>query len=153
MDEQAKQILNSIHFLERFQDLCDQYSFDLKESFENYDNQKVLEILRDVGYTTPKYQKRENFFQSIKRVGVYRFEHKTKTKGGIVELIWDVMKDNKYYMGNSFSNLEYYLYNPPKLRPLPIFRNYEDLRGILTIAFQMCEDMTAEFLKVYGDVT
>ena len=153
MDEQAKQILNSIHFLERFQDLCDQYSFDLKESFENYDNQKVLEILRDVGYTTPKYQKRENFFQSIKRVGVYRFEHKIKTKGGIVELIWDVMKDNKYYMGNSFSNLEYYLYNPPKLRPLPIFRNYEDLRGILTIAFQMHEDMTNEFLKVYGDVT
>ena len=153
MDEQVKQILNSIHFLERFQDLCDQYSFDLKESFENYDNQKVLEILRDVGYTTPKYQKRENFFQSIKRVGVYRFEHKIKTKGGIVELIWDVMKDNKYYMGNSFSNLEYYLYNPPKLRPLPIFRNYEDLRGILTIAFQMCEDMTAEFLKVYGEPT
>lgn len=153
MDEQVKQILNSIHFLERFQDLCDQYSFDLKESFENYDNQKVLEILRDVGYTTPKYQKRENFFQSIKRVGVYRFEHKIKTKGGIVELIWDVMKDNKYYMGNSFSNLEYYLYNPPKLRPLPIFRNYEDLRGILTIAFQMHEDMTNEFLKVYGDVT
>ena len=153
MDEQAKQILNSIHFLERFQDLCDQYSFDLKESFENYDNQKVLEILRDVGYTTPKYQKKENFFQSIKRVGVYRFEHKIKTKGGIVELIWDVMKDNKYYMGNSFSNLEYYLYNPPKLRPLPIFRNYEDLRGILTIAFQMHEDMTNEFLKVYGDVT
>ncbi len=153
MDEQVKQILNSIHFLERFQDLCDQYSFDLKESFENYDNQKVLEILRDVGYTTPKYQKRENFFQSIKRVGVYRFEHKIKTKGGIVELIWDVMKDNKYYMGNSFSNLEYYLYNPPKLRPLPIFRNYEDLRGILTIAFQMHEDMTNEFLKVYGAVT
>ena len=153
MDEQVKQILNSIHFLERFQDLCDQYSFDLKESFENYDNQKVLEILRDVGYTTPKYQKRENFFQSIKRVGVYRFEHKIKTKGGIVELIWDVMKDNKYYMGNSFSNLEYYLYNPPKLRPLPIFRNYEDLRGILTIAFQMHEDMTNEYLKVYGDVT
>ena len=153
MDKQMVQVLSSIHFAERYEALRTQYSFDAKESFENYDNQKVLEILRDVGYTTPKYQKRENFFQSIKRVGVYRFEHKIKTKGGIVELIWDVMKDNKYYMGNSFSNLEYYLYNPPKLRPLPIFRNYEDLRGILTIAFQMHEDMTNEFLKVYGDVT
>ena len=153
MDEKARQILNSIHFLKRFQALCDQYSFNLNESFENYDNQKVLEILREVGYTTPKYQKREKFFQSVKRVGIYRFEHKIKTKGGIVELIWDVMKDNIYYMGNSFSNLEYYLYNPPKLRPLPIFRNYEDLREILTIAFQMHEDMTNEFLKVYGDVT
>lgn len=36
---------------------------------------------------------------------------------------------------------------------LPIFRNYEDLHGILTLAFQMCEDMTTEFLNVYGDPT
>ena len=89
----------------------------------------------------------------MKKIGAYQFEHKIKTKHGIVELIWDVMKNNKYYMGNSFSNLEHYLYNPPKLRPLPIFRNYEDLREILTIAFQMFEDMTTEFLKVYGEST
>ena len=153
MDKKEKQILDSIHFLERFQALCDQYNFDLKESFVNYDNQKVLEILQEIGYTTPKHQKKENFFQSVKKIGAYQFEHKIKTKHGIVELIWDVMKNNKYYMGNSFSNLEHYLYNPPKLRPLPIFRNYEDLREILTIAFQMFEDMTTEFLKVYGEST
>ena len=61
------------------------------------------------------------------------------------------MKDNKYYMGDSFSNLERFFYHPSELRPLPTFRNYEDLRGILTIAFQMHEDMTTEFLKVHGD--
>ena len=63
------------------------------------------------------------------------------------------MKDNKYYEGDTFPNLEYELLNLENRNPLPIFRNYENLRGILTIAFQMCEDMTAEFLKVYGDVT
>ena len=50
-------------------------------------------------------------------------------------------------------SLRYDLLNLENGNRLPIFRNYEDLRGILTIAFQMCEDMTAEFLKVYGDVT
>ena len=65
--------------------------------------------------------------------------------------MWYAMKDNKYYAGGSFPNLEYDLLNLENRNHLPNFRNYEDLRGILTIAFQMCEDMTAEFLKVYGD--
>ena len=63
------------------------------------------------------------------------------------------MKNNLYYVGNSFSNLEFELLNLEERHALPIFRNYEDLRGILTIAFQMHEDMTNEFLKVYGAVT
>ena len=74
-------------------------------------------------------------------------------KAGIAELMWYAMRNNKYYAGGSFPNLEYDLLNLENRNRLPIFRNYEDLRGILTIAFQMCEDMTAEFLKVYGDVT
>ena len=76
-----------------------------------------------------------------------------RIKYGIAELMWYAMKNNKYYAGGSFPNLEYDLLNPENRNYLPNFRNYEDLRGILTIAFQMCEDMTAEFLKVYGDVT
>ena len=152
MDQKTIQILNSIHFAERYEALRIQYSFNLKESFENYNNQQVLNLLQEVGYITPKYQKGENFFQSIKKVGLYRFEHKIKTKYGIVELIWDVMKNNQYFTGNSFSNLEYELLNLEERHPLPIFRNYEDLRGILTLAFQMFEDMTTEFLKVYGDL-
>ena len=153
MDQKTIQILNSIHFAERYKKLYKQYSFNFNESFNNYDNQHVLKLLQEVGYIDIKYQKRENFFQSIKKVGLYRFEHKIKTKYGIVELIWDVMKNNQYFTGNSFSNLEYELLNLEERHPLPIFRNYEDLRGILTLAFQMFEDMTTEFLKVYGDLT
>ena len=68
-------------------------------------------------------------------------------------LMWYVMKDNKYYEGGTFPNLEYELLNLENGNRLPIFRNYEDLHGILTTAFQMCEDMTTEFLNVYGDPT
>ena len=153
MDQKTIQILNNIHFAERYKKLYKQYSFNFNESFNDYDNQYVVKLLHEIGYTDIKYQKKENFFQSVKKVGAYRFEHKIKTKSGVVELIWDVMKNNQYYTGNSFSNLEYELLNLEERHPLPIFRNYEDLRGILTLAFQMFEDMTTEFLKVHGDST
>ena len=153
MDQKTIQILNNIHFAERYKKLYKQYSFNFNESFNDYDNQYVVKLLHEIGYTDIKYQKKENFFQSVKKVGAYRFEHKIKTKSGAVELIWDVMKNNQYYTGNSFSNLEYELLDLEERHPLPIFRNYEDLRGILTLAFQMFEDMTTEFLKVHGDST
>ena len=153
MDKQMVKVLNSIRFPERYEALRIQYSFDLKESFKNYDNQYVLEMLQDIGYTAAKYRKRENFFQAKKKSNIYEFRYHIKIKYGIAELMWYVMKDNKYYAGSSFPNLEYELLNLENRNHLPIFRNYEDLREILTLAFQMFEDMTTEFLNVYGDPT
>mgnify|MGYP000873948766 CR=1 FL=1 len=153
MDKQMVKVLNSIRFAERYQALRIQYSFDLKESFEDYDNQYVLEMLQEIGYTSVKYWRKENFFQAKKKNSIYEFRYHVSIKAGIAELMWYAMKDNKYYAGGSFPNLEYELLNLENGNRLPIFRNYEDLREILTIAFQMFEDMTTEFLKVYGDST
>ena len=153
MDNQMVEILNRIRFAERYQALRIQYSFDLKESFKNYDNQYVLKMLQEIGYTAAKYRKRENFFQAKKKSNIYEFRYHICIKAGIAELMWYVMKDNKYYEGDTFPNLEHELLNLENGNRLPKFRNYEDLHGILTTAFQMFEDMTAEFLKVYGDST
>ena len=151
MDNRMVEVLNRIRFAERYEALRIQYSFDLKESFKNYDNQYVLKMLQEIGYTAAKYRKRENFFQAKKKSNIYEFRYHICIKSGIAELMWYAMKDNKYYEGDTFPNLEYELLNLENGNRLPIFRNYEDLRGILTTAFQMCEDMTAEFLNVYGD--
>ena len=153
MDKQMVEVLNNIHFAERYQALRTQYSFDSKESFATYDNSYVLAMLREIGYASVKYWRKENFFQAKKKINLYEFRYHIRIKYGVAKLMWYAMKDNKYYAGGSFPNLEYDLLNPENRNHLPNFRNYEDLRGILTIAFQMCEDMTAEFLKVYGDVT
>ena len=153
MDKQMVEVLNSIHFAERYQALRTQYSFDSKESFATYDNSYVLAMLREIGYASVKYWRKENFFQAKKRSNIYEFRYHIRIKYGVAKLMWYAMKNNKYYAGGSFPNLEYDLLNLENRNHLPNFRNYEDLRGILTIAFQMCEDMTAEFLKVYGDVT
>ena len=48
MDNQMVKVLNSIRFPERYQALRIQYSFDLKESFEDYDNQYVLKMLQEI---------------------------------------------------------------------------------------------------------
>jgi len=151
MDKQMVQVLSSIHFAERYEALRTQYSFDAKESFENYDNQYVLEMLQEIGYTSVKYRKREDFFQAKKKSNIYEFRYHICIKYGIAELMWYAMKDNKYYEGGTFPNLEYELLNLENGNRLPIFRNYEDLREILTIAFQMCEDMTEAFLRIYGE--
>ena len=153
MDNQMVKVLNNIHFAERYEALRIQYSFDLKESFKNYDNQYVLEMLQEIGYTAAKYRKRENFFQAKKKSNIYEFRYHIFIKSGIAELMWYAMKDNKYYEGDTFPNLEYELLNLENRNHLPKFRNYEDLHGILTTAFQMFEDMTSEFLNVYGDPT
>ena len=153
MDRQMLEVLNRIHFAERYQALRTQYDFDAKESFENYDNQYILKILQDIGYTAAKYRKRENFFQAKKKSNIYEFRYHIFIKSGIAELMWYAMKDNKYYEGDTFPNLEYELLNLENRNHLPKFRNYEDLHGILTTAFQMFEDMTSEFLNVYGDPT
>ena len=153
MDNQMVKVLNNIHFAERYEALRIQYSFDLKESFKNYDNQYVLEMLQEIGYTAAKYRKRENFFQAKKKINIYEFRYHICIKSGIAELMWYAMKDNKYYEGGTFPNLEYELLNLENGNRLPKFRNYEDLHGILTTAFQMCEDMTTEFLNVYGAPT
>ena len=153
MDNQMVKVLNRIRFAERYQALRIQYSFDLKESFKNYDNQYVLEMLQEIGYTAAKYRKRENFFQAKKKINIYEFRYHICIKSGIAELMWYAMKDNKYYEGDTFPNLEYELLNLENRNHLPKFRNYEDLHGILTTAFQMFEDMTSEFLNVYGDPT
>lgn len=58
-------VLNRIRFAERYQALRIQYSFDLKESFKNYDNQYVLKMLQEIGYTAANIGK-ERIFSSKK---------------------------------------------------------------------------------------
>ena len=105
MDNQMVEVLNRIRFAERYQALRIQYSFDLKESFEDYDNQHVLEMLQEIGYTSVKYWRKENFFQAKKKSNIYEFRYHICIKSGIAELMWYAMKDNKYYEGDTFPNL------------------------------------------------
>ena len=82
------EVLNRIRFTERYQALRIQYSFDLEESFEDYDNQHVLEMLQEIGYTSVKYWRKEDFFQAKKKSNIYEFRYHICIKYGVAKLMW-----------------------------------------------------------------
>ena len=145
-----RDVLSSINFVERYQSLCAPYAIGAKNSFENYDNQRVLEILLEVGYQNVKFWKRENFFRSTNKRGIYEFWYHIETKSGMIDLMWYAMRDKKYYAGDRLTNLENFLFNPEKTYSMPVFRNYEELKDFLTVGYQLQEDITAAFLKAQG---
>ena len=145
-----RDVLSSINFVERYQSLCAPYAIGAKNSFENYDNQRVLEILLEVGYQNVKFWKRENFFRSTNKRGIYEFWYHIDTKYGMIDLMWYARRDKKYYAGDRLTNLENFLFNPEKKHTRPVFRNYEELKDFLTVGYQLQEDITAAFLKAQG---
>ena len=145
-----RDVLSSINFVERYQSLCAPYAIGAKNSFENYDNQRVLEILLEVGYQNVKFWKSENFFRSTNKHGIYEFWYHIETKSGMIDLMWFAMRDKKYYAGDRLTNLENFLFNPEKTYSMPVFRNYEELKDFLTVGYQLQEDITAAFLKAQG---
>ena len=149
-DNAMRDILSSINFVERYQALCIPYAIGAKNGFKNYDNQRVLEILLEVGYQNVKFWKRENFFRSTNKRGIYEFWYHIETKSGMIDLMWFAMRDKKYYAGDRLTNLENFLFNPEKTYSMPVFRNYEELKDFLTVGYQLQEDITAAFLKAQG---
>ena len=145
-----RDVLSSINFVERYQSLCAPYAIGAKNSFENYDNQRVLEILSEVGYQNVKLWKSENFFRSTNKRGIYEFWYHIDTKYGMIDLMWYARRDKKYYAGDRLTNLENFLFNPEKKHTRPVFRNYEELKDFLTVGYQLQEDITAAFLKAQG---
>ena len=146
-DNEMREILSSINFVERYQALCIPYAIGAKNSFENYDNQRVLEILSEVGYQNVKFWKSENFFRSTNKHGIYEFWYHIETKSGMIDLMWYAIREKKYYADDRLTNLENFLFKPEKKHTMPIFRNYEELKDFLIIGHQLQEDITAAFLK------
>ncbi|EFW28884.1 hypothetical protein [Selenomonas artemidis] len=145
-----RDVLSSINFVERYQSLCAQYDFSVEEGFGNYDNQRVLEILLEVGYQNVKFWKSENFFRSTNKHGIYEFWYHIETKSGMIDLMWYARRDKKYYAGDRLTNLVRFLFKSEKIYPMPVFRNYEELKDFLTVGYQLQEDITAAFLKAQG---
>ena len=149
-DNKMREILSSINFVERYQALCIPYAIGAKNGFKNYDNQRVLEILSEVGYQNVKFWKSENFFRSTTKHGIYEFRYHIETKSGMIDLMWYARRDKKYYAGGRLTNLEDFLFKPEKTYSMPVFRNYEELKDFLTVGYQLQEDITAAFLKAQG---
>ena len=139
------EIFEKINLYERHSNISNQYRF--KETFENYSNEKVIEIVKELGYSA-KYKKKENFFQIIETINEMRFYFHFSLKYGLVEIImyWECINNKEKWGGGTFAGIckkieiakneekEGYI---KKAR----FRNYEDLKNILREYFLIYEDL------------
>ena len=146
------EIFEKIDLYERHSNISNQYRFE--ETFENYSNDEVIKIVKELGYSA-KYRKKENFFQIIETTNKLKFYFHFSLKYGLVEIImyWESINNKDIWGGGTFAGIckkieiakneekEGYI---KKAR----FRNYEDLKNILREYFLIYEDLKTEVLKV-----
>ena len=152
LSKKELEIFEKIDLYERHSNISNQYRFE--ETFENYSNEKVIEIVKKLGYSA-KYKKKENFFQIIETINEMRFYFHFSLKYGLVEVImyWECINNKDKWGGGTFAGIckkieiakneekEGYIKDAR-------FRNYEDLKNILREYFLIYEDFKTEVLKV-----
>ena len=145
------EIFEKINLYERHSNISNQYRFE--ETFENYSNDEVIKIVKELGYTA-KYRKKENFFQIIETTNKLKFYFHFSLKYGLVEIIMGMMdKNKKNIIGGLVPNIckkIEIVKNEEKKGDIKKarFRNYEDLKNILREYFLIYEDLKTEVLKV-----
>ena len=146
------EIFEKINLYERHSNISNQYRFE--ETFENYSNDEVIKIVKELGYSA-KYKKKENFFQIIETINEMKFYFHFSLKYGLVEIImyWECINNKDKWGGGTFAGIckkieiakneekEGYIKDAR-------FRNYEDLKNILREYFLIYEDLKTEVLKV-----
>ena len=145
------EIYEKINLYKRHYTLSVQNNYE--NTFENYSNEKVIEIVKELGYSA-KYRKKEKFFQIIEAINEMKFYFHFSLEYGMVEIIMGMMnKNKKNIIGGLVPNIckkieivkneekEGYIKDA-------CFRNYEDLKNILREYFLIYEDLKTEVLKV-----
>ena len=151
LSKKELEIFEKINLYERHSNISNQYRYE--ETFENYSNDEVIKIVKELGYTA-KYRKKENFFQIIETINEMRFYFHFSLKYGLVEIIMGMMdKNKKNIIGGLVPNIckkIEIVKNEEKKGDIKKarFRNYEDLKNILREYFLIYEDLKTEVLKV-----
>ena len=152
LNKKELEIYEKINLYKRHYALSVQNNYE--NTFENYSNEKVIEIVKELGYTA-KYRKKENFFQIIETINEMKFYFHFSLKYGLVEVImyWECINNKDIWGGGTFAGIckkieiakneekEGYIKDA-------CFRNYEDLKNILREYFLIYEDLKTEVLKV-----
>ena len=152
LSKKELEIFEKINLYERHSNISNQYRFE--ETFENYSNDEVIKIVKELGYTA-KYRKKENFFQIIEIIDGIKFYFHFSLEYGMVEVIifWEY-ENNKDLSGGGLLSVVCKLIEIAKNEEKEgyikkaRFRNYEDLKNILREYFLIYEDLKTEVLKV-----
>ena len=152
LSKKELEIFEKIDLYERHSNISNQYRFE--ETFENYSNDEVIKIVKELGYSA-KYRKKEKFFQIIETIDGIKFYFHFSLEYGMIEVIifWEY-ENNKDLSGGGLLSVVCKLIEIAKNEEKEgyikkaRFRNYEDLKNILREYFLIYEDFKTEVLKV-----
>lgn len=142
-----KMALERIQFIDRYIELSRAYPFDFKEKLRNYDNGEVLRILNELGYDAT-FNKKEKFFKIVEKISFYKFQFNISLNHSVVEFIWAVWKNGELKTGSPWDVMKHLLDGADESVRSPVFRHYEDLKGIMKTSLQMFEDFKQELLSI-----
>ncbi|MED2795734.1 hypothetical protein P4256_29460 [Bacillus wiedmannii] len=142
--------LAKIDFIQRYKALSEKFS-DRENTFENYENEKAIEIFESLGYKA-RFMKKENFFivSEVKNKDFYTFRFNISLKYGLVEFIWSARYNGEVRVGNSWDMFVKVLSNGSERFPAVCFHSYDELKEIMKIAFEMYEDFKQELIPIYS---
>ncbi|MDV6036522.1 hypothetical protein [Bacillus sp. SM-B1] len=150
LEPEIKEVLEKIDFIQRYKALSKQFP-DRENTFENYENEKAIEIFESLGYKA-RFMKKENFFivGEVKNKDFYTFRFNISLKYGLVEFIWSARYNGEVRVGNSWDMFVKVLSNGSERLPAVCFHSYDELKEIMKIAFEMYEDFKRELIPIYS---
>ncbi|SCC64820.1 Uncharacterized protein BCZB5J_05526 [Bacillus cereus] len=142
--------LAKIDFIKRYKALSEKFS-DRENTFENYENEKVIAVFESLGYKA-RFMKKEKFFIVGEEMNkdFYTFRFNISLKYGLVEFIWSARYNGEVRVGNSWDMFVKVLSNGSERLPAVCFHSYDELKEIMKIAFEMYEDFKRELIPIYS---
>ena len=155
MTEKEYQVYEHIDFYKRYnENKVFEYREDYSEHFNKIQKSIIIDFFSELGYKA-RYIGNGRFFKINEKNKPYEFNfHVAHLLWGAAEIMMFAKNTNSdIFIGNTFGNIssdiDDYLNGSNERRPLPTFRNMEDLSNALKEALVIYEDFKKEFVKHY----
>ncbi|WP_427182403.1 hypothetical protein [Paenibacillus sp. TC-CSREp1] len=150
LKQEIKITLEKVHFIDRYINLSKNYAFDFKEKLSEVDNSTVLGIFDELGYKVT-FNKKEKFFKLVESVDGYKFQFNISLNHSVLEFIWAVWREEELQLGSPWDVLKELLDGSEESVRSPVFRNYAELKEILSEALHMYEEFKRELILIYNN--
>ena len=80
-----------------------QKSFLIENTFENYENEKVIAVFESLGYKARFMKKKTFIVGEVKNKNIYTFRFNISLKHGLVEFIWSARHNGAIRAGDSWA--------------------------------------------------
>ncbi len=152
LDDKIKEILVDIKFRERYAELSEKYrQVKFEKSMKTYDKDLVISMFKEIGYKA-NFFKSEKFFQIKEKEKNIEFIFNVSIERGLCELIWSMRKDGEIVNLSTWGGISRQLHIENEVIKDPIFTNYEELKEILEIAFNIYVDFKNEAIKNIDEI-